>query len=261
MSKTTASARLSSEAMVAETFRKLWTRTQVHLAARLDPLSEDIAKIILPLLPRLNGVRVLEAGSGTGRISALFAEQGYEVTLLDTSNEALEISREVFRIRQCRFQAIQGSIFHIPVASEYFDVVWNAGVLEHFRFPEQLRAVHELARVLKLGGHLVTFNPSARGWIYRAGKFIAERRGKWTVGEEFPVTTLREHCERLGLRLVSEREVAPEHQFTFFGRLGDPLRALCAKSPSAQAATLRMFGGYLKLSVIQRVQSPPATPV
>lgn len=242
----------ASERVVSDTFRRVWARTDSHSATRLDPLSEDIAKVVLPLLPKPDGVRVLEAGSGKGMISALLAERGYDVTLLDTSREALEISREVFRIRNRSFRAIQGSMFAIPTPDGFYDVIWNAGVLEHFYFHEQVEAIRELVRALKPGGLLITLNPSARGWVYRAGKVIAERRGKWAVGQEFPVRTLRKHCLSLDLSMMEERDVLPEYQFRFFGRYGYLLFALGRRSRLVRHAYLKALGGYLKLSVIRK---------
>jgi SAM-dependent methyltransferase len=194
----------------------------------------------------------MEAGSGKGMVSALLAERGYDVTLLDTSREALEISREVFRNRSCSFRAIQGSMFAIPVPDEFYDVIWNAGVLEHFYFHEQVEAIRELVRALKPGGLLITLNPSARGWVYRAGKAVAELRGTWEVGQEFPVRSLRKHCLSLGLSLLEERDVLPEHQFRFFGKYGYPLFALGRRSQLVRAAYLKSLGGYLKLTVIRK---------
>jgi SAM-dependent methyltransferase len=242
----------SSEKTVSETFRRAWARTDPDVATQLDSLSADISMVVLPLLPKPGGIRVMEAGSGKGMVSALLAERGYDVTLLDTSREALELSREVFRIRRCGFRAVQGSMFAIPVPDGFYDVIWNAGVLEHFYFHEQVRAIGELVRTLKPGGLLITLNPSARGLVYRAGKVIAELRGTWGVGQEFPVRTLRKHCLSLDLRLVEERDVLPEHQFGFFGKYGYPFFALARRSHLVRNAFLKTLGGYLKLSVITK---------
>jgi SAM-dependent methyltransferase len=254
VSSTPAAIPQASERAVKDTFRTIWTRTDPRSATRLDSLSEDIAKVVLPLLPKPSGISVLEAGSGKGMISALLAERGYDVTLLDTSREALEISREVFRVRQCGFRAIQGSMFAVPVPDGFYDVIWNAGVLEHFYFHEQVEAIRELARALKPGGLLITLNPSARGWVYRVGKVVAEQRGKWMVGQEFPVRTLRKHCLTLGLSLTEERDVLAEHQFRFLGRYGYPFFALGRRSHIVRVAYLKVLGGYLKLSVIRKDQ-------
>jgi SAM-dependent methyltransferase len=242
----------SSEKLVTETFRKAWACIDPGSVTQLDPLSEDIARVVLPLLPKPNGIKIMEAGSGKGMISALLAQRGYDVTLLDTSREALNISREVFRTRRCGFRAIQGSMFAVPVPDGFFDVIWNAGVLEHFYFHEQVEAIRELARALKPGGRLITLNPSAHGWVYRAGKAIAEFRGTWGVGQEFPVRTLRGHCLSLNLDVIEERDVLPEHQFRFFGKYGDPLFALGQRSRVMRQAYLKSLGGYLKLTVIRK---------
>jgi SAM-dependent methyltransferase len=49
------------------------------------------------------------------------------------------------------------SALHLPFADGAFDTVVSTEVLEHV--PEPLRALHEMARVLKAGGHLVLSVP------------------------------------------------------------------------------------------------------
>ncbi len=244
-----------SERLVGETFRQVWSNTDPRSLSIQDPLCLDIANVLLARIPQAPNAKVLEAGSGTGRISAVLARAGYEVTLLDICQEALEISRQVFQAEDCKFRAVQGSLFSIPFPDGYFDVVWNAGVVEHFYFSEQVLGLKEMARVLAPQGILITLNPSARGWIYRLGKTVAETRGLWTAGQEFPVTTLKPQCEKLGLRLLSEEEVIPDYQFMFLGKVGKPFQKACRRSSLLHRATLKVFGGYLKLSVIAK---PPS---
>ena len=250
MSTTLDAVPRASEKTVTDTFRKIWT--QAGSPTEADPLSEDIAKVVHPLLPKPCGIRILEAGSGRGMVSALLAERGYDVTLLDTSIEALEISREVFRVRHRAFRGIQASLFDLPVPDGFYDVIWNAGVLEHFHFHEQVEAIRELARSLKPRGLLITLNPSAQGWVYRAGKVVAEQRGAWAVGQEFPVRTLRSHCLMLGLSLEQEMDVLPEYQFRFLGKYGRPFFLLGRRSQWVRGAYLKVLGGYLKLSIIRK---------
>lgn len=257
MIDTRSSSNPPSEAKVQQTFQHLWAEADPNRAAKADPLSKDIAAVLFSLLPASRGLSILEAGSGTGKISVMLAQAGHEVTLLDTSLEALAISRRVFELSRRTFRAIQGSMFRIPVPDATYDVVWNAGVIEHFHFGEQVDALQELTRVLKPTGLLITLNPSADGLIYRAGKYLSERRGTWGVGQEFPVRSLQPHCRELGLSLLDERDVLPWQQFSFWGRYGQPLLNVCRKSGLARGITLRLFGGYLKLSIIRRMNSQP----
>ena len=239
-----------SETAVQQTFQQIWSKADPTLAAKLDSMCKDIAAVMFSILPEGQRNSILEAGSGTGRISALLAKAGDDVTLLDTSREALAISRKVFHLSGQSFKAIQGSMFRIPVADETYDFVWNAGVLEHFYFDEQVEALREVTRVLKPDGLLVTLNPSARGWIYRLGKFMAEKRGSWAYGQEFPVKTLRPHCEVLGLVLRHEEDVLPEYQFSFIPLVGRYIFAACRIVPGMRWPVLKTVGGYLKLSII-----------
>jgi len=247
--------RQRSEAQVGRTFRQLWSKVDPNLPAKLDPMSEEIATIVSSALPRGRRLSILEAGSGTGRISEVLARAGHDVTLLDISQEALAISRRVFQRSGQPFRGVQGSIFGIPLADEAYDVVWNAGVLEHFYRDEQLSALRELTRVLKRDGLLITLNPSAKGWIYRLGKYIREKRGLWLYGQEFPVATFQAHCDQLGIRLVREEQALPEYQLAFLPLIGPLIYLICRRIGLMGRVTRRLAGGYLLLSVIQKARA------
>lgn len=248
----TTTTRSASEGKVQETFGQIWAKSNPEQAAQLDPMSRDIAAIVLSLLPKNRACSILEAGSGTGRISAILAKAGHHLTLLDVSRESFEISRLVFRSSWAPLRAIQASMFQIPMPDETYDVVWNAGVIEHFYFEEQVKALREMVRVLKPKGTLITLNPSAHGRIYRLGKYISEKRGTWQFGQEFPVESLRSHCQLLGLELLEERDVLPHYQFSFFPRPASYFVRIGRSLPLFQRATLFLAGGYLRLSVVRK---------
>jgi ubiquinone/menaquinone biosynthesis C-methylase UbiE len=244
---------VQDEQTVKGTFQKIWSEADLESMVRLSPMDEEIAHVVLRNLPAKADCRILEAGSGSGKVSVQIAQAGHVLTLLDICQEALEISKQVFRLKQCGFRAICASMFSMPVHDRSFDVVWNAGVIEHFYYAEQVKALSEMARVLKPGGMIITLNPSHRGWLYRWGKYRMEKSGIWPYGQEFPVTSLGRHCRDLGLRLVAEREVLPEFQYLFHGERGARLFRACQKFPLLKRLTGGIFGGYLKLSLIQNV--------
>lgn len=171
----------------------------------------EFAKIVKDF----SGLKILEAGSGTGRFSLKLAQSGAEVLLLDISWHALEISRKIFRESNQKATFIQGSIFSMPFANESFDIVFSSGLLEHFDKNDQISAISEMARVCKSSGLIVIFSPYYYAVLYRLGKWWAERTGKWEFGDEFPVKSLKEIGEMAGLSFQSEYPICYGYQLNF----------------------------------------------
>lgn len=63
-----------SETAVQQTFQQIWSKADPTLAAKLDSMCKDIAAVMFSILPEGQRNSILEAGSGTGRISALLAK-------------------------------------------------------------------------------------------------------------------------------------------------------------------------------------------
>src|SRR6516225_2703373 len=80
-----------------------------------DDQSELIYRVIRQQAPDGSEFdRVLEVGSGTGRISAALARDGRRVCLLDTSAHALQIARNVFHQSRTRGDFVRASGMHLP---------------------------------------------------------------------------------------------------------------------------------------------------
>lgn len=96
------------------------------------------------------GSHCLEVGSGSGRLSALLARQGHQLTCLDYTSEALQAARRNFAATNVQGRFVQGDAFMLPFATGVFDAVFSTGLLEHFADP--LPVVAEMVRVLRSGG-------------------------------------------------------------------------------------------------------------
>ena len=94
------------------------------------------------------GMAVLDAGCGTGRMGRrlLGVEPSLRLTLLDAAPAMLAAARNVPARR------VHGSLLAMPFADGAFDVALCAWALETLPDPE--RALDELLRVVRPGGHL-----------------------------------------------------------------------------------------------------------
>lgn len=120
---------------------------------RLSVLWDDLVAEI-PRLKR-GGLRVLDAGGGSGRIAVRLAKLGNEIVLCDPSSQMLDMARQ--RIGQetpaGRVMLVHSSIQDLPDAlSDKFDVVLCHAVLEWLGNPEN--AVRQLVGFLKPDGSL-----------------------------------------------------------------------------------------------------------
>ncbi|MCZ7574936.1 MAG: class I SAM-dependent methyltransferase [Ardenticatenaceae bacterium] len=93
---------------------------------------------------------VLEVGCGRGSMGAFFAEDGFEVHLLDTSEAALQIAQLNFAADGLQGYAVCGDTLALPYRGGVFDVVISIGLLEHFA--DITQPIYEQLRVLQPGG-------------------------------------------------------------------------------------------------------------
>ena len=96
------------------------------------------------------GKKVLEVGAGRGSASAFFSNNGYQTTLLDTSDKVLNVAKKIFKNNGLHADFIVGNALSLPFNDESFDIVFSIGLLEHF--DEVLKPISEQIRVLNKGG-------------------------------------------------------------------------------------------------------------
>lgn len=220
-----------------------------------DSVSQDVYEALISAVGDLNGLRILEAGSGSGRISLRLAQDGAQVTLLDFSEAALAESKRRFGMVGLDGLFLHGSIEAIPAPDNTFDVVWSAGVLEHYTPSEQVRMLREMARVLKPGGQVITLVPHAGCILYRVYKAALEATGTWPFGMEVPLATLLPQSQEAGLEVETETSVGFETACQLAGSVpGGALFASYARFFYQQAAMEErsLFPGYLLVSVSRK---------
>lgn len=242
-----------SKEEVREVWQKYWSKN-IDGELRFDEMSQAILSELLGHCADVKGKKILEAGCGRGIISSRLAELGADVYLMDIAPEALQIARRHFDSRQIAGSFIEGDIFAPPFTASTFDMVWNAGVMEHFEADLQSKAIRSLADTVKPGGLFVTFNPSARAFFYNAGKRAAERKGKWPYGPEFPVESLADKCRAAGLEVLAEYPICFKENLSYLSYVSKHLRSVIKLilSPLPRKILLTFFGGYLLVTVARK---------
>lgn len=96
------------------------------------------------------GLKMLECGCGSGKISQYMAKHGYQCTLLDYSEQAIQLAKFSFSSLSLDGTFFVGDMSQLCFRDGQFDIVFSGGVLEFF--PDVQRPINEMVRVLKPGG-------------------------------------------------------------------------------------------------------------
>jgi len=142
--------------------------------------------------------RILEAGCGSGFLVSYFQNKGHESVGLDIHEEPLAVAKIFFGVTN----TVQGDIFNLPFKDRSFDVVWNEGVLEHFKIEVSIKAAKEMARVSK---KFVIIDVPNRYSPFVVSKFLKKIAGIWPYGyeESYSIGRLRYLMEQAGLEVVA----------------------------------------------------------
>jgi ubiquinone/menaquinone biosynthesis C-methylase UbiE len=104
--------------------------------------------------------RVLDIGTGTGRMAELFVAQASHVTGLDQSPEMLRLARSRLQDQPAeKFDLVRGDFTRLAFVDSTFDTVLLHQVLHYAQQPELV--LTEAARVLRSGGRIAVVDFAA----------------------------------------------------------------------------------------------------
>jgi SAM-dependent methyltransferase len=101
------------------------------------------------------GAVVVDVGCGRGEASARAARRGALVTAVDSSPDALGLSREAALAVGCPVRLVAARAEELPLPCGYADRVLLLDVVEHLYRPAALTALAEAKRILRPGGYVV----------------------------------------------------------------------------------------------------------
>jgi glycosyltransferase involved in cell wall biosynthesis/SAM-dependent methyltransferase len=191
-----------------EAERRKWEKIYADLPVKpeseaLLSFGAEFVRLVKELLP--DGGRVLEAGCGGATLSAALARTGlYETHLMDFSQGALGLARRRFEQAKLEAQFVHGDLFE-PGRPEY-DLVFNAGVLEHYDPADQVRLLRGMGS--RSRQYVMVLVPNRQCYWYWLWRLWQAGSGKWPYGKEVPALNVEEVFKEAGLNFLGQAFVA-----------------------------------------------------
>ncbi len=181
-----------------------------------------------------NKEKVADIAGGNGIVSAWLAQQGYDVTLVEMSDEAVRQARThgVEKIVQMMVDQHEP----LPFADNYFDKVFFGDIIEHLFDAES--ALREVKRILKPHGQLIVSCPNIAYWRFRMYYMLDGDFQRIDVAKQKPWE--QEHIRFYNIKILKEFLATIGFKFTRFAGVNDiwHSRMLASKYPHLFAHTI-----------------------
>jgi 2-polyprenyl-3-methyl-5-hydroxy-6-metoxy-1,4-benzoquinol methylase len=135
--------------------QKFWDKRPCNIRHSTKPLAtreyfDEVEKrkyFVEPHIPafaefeKWRGKRVLEIGCGLGTEATNFARHGAILTVIELSQESLELAKKRFEVYGLKANFILGNaedLDSLLAGQEPFDLIWSFGVIHHSPYPEKI---------------------------------------------------------------------------------------------------------------------------
>jgi ubiquinone/menaquinone biosynthesis C-methylase UbiE len=132
------------------------------LAVRFLPVWKSWIK---EAIPHIQGPRVLEVSFGTGYLLTQYADK-FETCGLDYNKNMVSLAKRNLKKKGIAANIQRGTVEALPYKDEGFDTIVNT--MAFSGYPDGLKAMSEMHRVLKKGGRLIIIDvnyPANGNWL------------------------------------------------------------------------------------------------
>ena len=117
--------------------------------------------------------RVLDFGAGSGIFMPTLSRSFPEVHSFDLNTDSLEYVKKIYGLSNVKITRGDKSKNKIPYEDNFFDVIFAADVLEHFKDSSNIQK--EFKRIIRKGGYLIVSGPTENRMYALARKFLYMR--------------------------------------------------------------------------------------
>jgi ubiquinone/menaquinone biosynthesis C-methylase UbiE len=144
--------------------------------------------------------KIIEVGCELGVTSMLLSDD-FNKTLLDLNPIAIAKTKEAHKKLNKKSEFIVADMFHMPIRDNQFDIVFNAGVIEHFNKEDRTKALKEYSRILKDNGVMFIAFPNHYSVPYRIAYIIRKILKRWIYPDEYKMYDLIDEIKSANLIL------------------------------------------------------------
>ena len=149
-----------------------------HILADTSDVADALRDIPVPA-----GGKALDVATGGGHTALWLARHGWRVTAGDVSPKMLANAKRLVEEAGLQLETRLFPAEQIPFEDSSFDIVTVRVAPHHFSSPE--RFVHEVARVLRPGGHFLLIDgsvpdndPETEAWLHQVEKWRDPSHGR-----------------------------------------------------------------------------------
>ncbi|MDR1687571.1 MAG: class I SAM-dependent methyltransferase [Clostridiales bacterium] len=224
---------------------------------QLNALKESISagmhsswtKEMLSIAKLKPGSKILEIGAGSGQTSLALAKAGHSVTALDYSENPIKLAQKAAKLLNIELRTVVfDARLPLPFKEKEFDIIFHAGLLEHFEIPERIEMLKAWKPYCNL---MVSMVPNAASLCYRIGKERREKNGTWIFGKEEPSYTQIGEFLHAGYSVKQEYTIGEWDALEFL-EYGDSLRENMAaiwNTRNNEGRTDNFWQGYLLVTL------------
>lgn len=134
---------------------KRWNEIYTKFGETLPWCIEDVPIFFRKLISSgwVYPSKTLDIGCGIGKYANYLSEQGFDVTAIDLSNEAIRKANNKFKRDNLKFKV--GDAFNLKFNNETFDFIYEVSLLHNISPNKREGYIDEIYRVLKKGGKIL----------------------------------------------------------------------------------------------------------